>query len=627
MLSRLQVRNLIILALITVTTSLFAFTKSGVDYTTYGSWSDVKAAYADATTGTDTIHVPIGTYTWGADGASLGLSKAVNLLGAGQGSNPATATIINLSTSSPANLIYIGTALTFGKMTMNAGANGQTPINVTSTVPGWRITEWTWDGTGGSGVVNGSGNGTGSVSDSSYAIYSVGANSYGLVDQSNFVAVGGSDELIFVSGSPDAWTSADGGGTANALYVEDCTFNGQGYVCDINFDGRAVFRRITINQQMKIDGHGTMTNGSKSGGTARSVRWMEIYQNNFTANAGAQAIIPRGGNGMVWGNAWIGSVPNYNAMAAIEYGATAAGANFGSRYIDPNNYPVNMQCGQGQFTSMAATSMVVNQYYQINSPGTTSFTSLGAANNNAGTQFVYNGTTVTGSGTVYYSTTAPMYWWNNTMTSGKDWDFTWTAVDSGAITQYGQHFLMGNSNTVTATTPGASTVVQLAGTDQYANGTSIYVYVPDATPAIDGTYTISNSQGGGGQLTINFTTSGAGTKGYVISQEPSIMHADQDYFKQIVGLTFTGKSGVGSGTKAQMLAITPTKVGVGFWVTDEASWDTTLPANTSGQFYVWDGTAWVLKYTPYTYPHPLRNAIASTNHLSCARRGLTGQTN
>jgi len=62
-----------------------------------------------------------------------------------------------------------------------------------------------------------------------------------------------------------------------------------------------------------------------------------------------------------------------------------------------------------------------------------------------------------------------------------------------------------------------------------------------------------------------------------------------------------------------MLAIIPTKPGVGYWVTDEGSWNITLPANTSGQLYTWNGSAWVLKYTPYTYPHPLRKPVGPSN--------------
>jgi hypothetical protein len=93
--------------------------------------------------------------------------------------------------------------------------------------------------------------------------------------------------------------------------------------------------------------------------------------------------------------------------------------------------------------------------------------------------------------------------------------------------------------------------------------------------------------------------------------EAVIVH-DRDYFAE--GGTdgtdpapFNGTTGVGIGTAAQMAAITPTTDKVGFWVTDEGSWNTLLPANTSGRLYVWDGDSWNLHYEPYTYPHPLRD--------------------
>jgi hypothetical protein len=95
--------------------------------------------------------------------------------------------------------------------------------------------------------------------------------------------------------------------------------------------------------------------------------------------------------------------------------------------------------------------------------------------------------------------------------------------------------------------------------------------------------------------------------------EQTLIAADRDYFRGALGSTFDGSTGVGRGTKAQMLAITPSKTGVGFWVTNESSWNTRLPANTSGQLYRWSGSAWVLKYTPLTYPHPLTTLSQSTN--------------
>lgn len=83
-----------------------------------------------------------------------------------------------------------------------------------------------------------------------------------------------------------------------------------------------------------------------------------------------------------------------------------------------------------------------------------------------------------------------------------------------------------------------------------------------------------------------------------------LVEENRDYHNHGAG-SYSGSVGIKSGTRAAMDAITPAITGVYFWVTDEGSWNTLLPANTSGRLYRWSGSAWVLYYTPLTYPHPL----------------------
>jgi hypothetical protein len=90
--------------------------------------------------------------------------------------------------------------------------------------------------------------------------------------------------------------------------------------------------------------------------------------------------------------------------------------------------------------------------------------------------------------------------------------------------------------------------------------------------------------------------------------ERDVVQANRDFFADS---GFDTNVGVSVGTTAQMKAMAPTLNGYGFWVTDQGKWNnrTTGP---DGQLYVWSGTSWILKYKPYTYPHPLRQPATPT---------------
>jgi hypothetical protein len=446
--------------------NLAAFTKDGKNYLTDGSINDINAAISASADG-DTIRVPAGNFTWGDGGSVIWLTKRVTLAGAGQGS-----TVIQISSTAGtfANaVIRINAAGTVRDMTIR-GATGNKSAFATSGPSGWRITAITYLGVPGE------------------AYFCYGGGNYGLIDNCTLTGGAGNSELIFTRGPENSWQTASSLGTTDAVYIEDCVFEGTGYVSDFNSNGRGVVRFCTIKAAIKVDSHGVATNSPP-----RGARHTEVYGNRWT-HSGLYwtAIEIRGGSGYVFDNAV--QSEGWGAWFRIrEYGVLGKYPVFNNTLQTPVNYPILDQIGTGMDPRSGGSE--------------------------------------------------PIYLWNNVDWAGKDWVLTWDNIPADGISLY-----------------------------------RIQTGDPNAT------FTIGD-----------------------------IIKADRDYFKHTVGATFNGTTGVGRGTKAQMLAIQATRRGVGFWVTDEGDWNKANGTTPDGQLYVWNGSAWTLKYTPLSYPHPLRDLGAPTN--------------
>lgn len=292
------------------------WTKSGNIYSTDGSRFSVQDAVNNATAG-DIIEIPEGgTFTWGAGGASLSIYKDVTLRGAGLG---ATLTLSNLSSSGTQwgnGVIKLSAGGKVDNLTITqTGGGNVTAISATGT-DGWRVSRVTYNSASGVG----------------YFVY---FSAYGLIDNCIINGGAGDDEWIFGRGPDNAWQSPSQKGSANAVYVENCTLGSRGYL-DANANANVVVRNCSIvpsGGSIKLDGHGQRTNYPP-----RSFRMLECYRNNWTtSNSNQTCFEVRGGTGFIWGNTTLDG-----SIILADYRIAPNGPNV------VGDYPLYDQVGTGQ---------------------------------------------------------------------------------------------------------------------------------------------------------------------------------------------------------------------------------------------------------------------------------------
>jgi hypothetical protein len=281
--------------------------------------ADVQNAIDSATAG-DIVTMPATSAIWGAGATYLEVNKDITLKGVGQGT-----TIVTISGSAPGTvdgLIRISAGGTVKSMTINGTSAQTTAAFSTSTTDYWRITDIAYNA---------------AVIGDEYFVY---AGNYGLIDHNVITGASASQEHILARGPTDSWQTAHSIGGALNLFIETNIFNGPGYVCDINANGRAVIRYNTFNGMNKVDGHGKATNTP-----ARGVRHLEIYNNNWTNTESNfwDVIEFRGGGGRIFDN----TIASTAWVSLTEYGCRAPYANFGSACQCPADYPIDDQIGEG----------------------------------------------------------------------------------------------------------------------------------------------------------------------------------------------------------------------------------------------------------------------------------------
>ena len=522
------------------------------------SQDDFEKAYYTQSAPGDTIVLPAGSATWGnSSRGNQGIIYIItNVTVIGQGDS----TVITLDNSGATyanGVIACWAAATFSSFKiigstanpvsafqMSSYYNPATAINFTG---GFRLTDITFVGGLGGG----------------YFAYAGSGVDSGVIDHCRLTGGTGSTELIFGRGPTNAWQTNNTMGSANNIFIEDCTFNDVGYVCDANSNARFVVRYNTINGSNKVDAHGLASNSP-----ARGFRNMEVYGNHFTnVSPFSAAIEIRGGTSMIFDN--ISDNPNGASGAwffLTEYGYLGDWNNFGvpiSSISTGNPTTITTASPHGYSTGWlvqvycqtGATTPTLQNYYTVTVTGPNTFTI--PVNVTAG------GSGLSGCVTHRYQTlldypitdqigvgkdpkvahSEPAYVWHN-LKNGAPWTRTVKSVDTGAINVY-------------------------------------------------------RSQTGNPSSTFT---------------EDQIVQSNRDFYADA---GFDTNTGISRGTTAQMNALNPTVAGYGFWVTDQGSWNSNLPANTSGRLYTWNGSAWALAYTPYAYPHPalLAGMIAPSNAI------------
>jgi hypothetical protein len=304
----------------------------------------------DAATDGDVVEVPAGTATWTTTSvttpAVLISEKTITLQGAGidktiiiDGTGHAWKDLLVWIRGSKPSRI---SGFTFkGFIDKNRGAAA---VAVRGNCRNWRIDHCKFDG-------------------SPRGVWAY-AGCFGLVDSCTFLETG--QGVVMKGYGDESWERPLVLGLPDAVYVEDCTFQGGGAATDAYHGARFVFRHNSL-----IDTH-VAQHGCDSG-NYRSTFSYEVYDNviakeKLTAWEVPRAMHFRGGTGVVFNNTLSGyttgiDVANYRSSERLRELCGKWGICDGKNPVDgneePNGYPARDQIGR-------STNQVLEPLYEWN---------------------------------------------------------------------------------------------------------------------------------------------------------------------------------------------------------------------------------------------------------------------
>ena len=575
------------------------------------SFFDVNKAIGSAADG-DTVAVPAGTATWTDQ---LVVTKAITLMGktttdsvAGTAqdnttitSNTSASSLIQFNTCSPASTCGAKTYRMTGITFLDAQATSNKHLIAISGQSNQARVDHCHFKINYNGIIL------------------ITGGVYGVADHNVMAACGGCQPFHADNGNAGSsenlghavWALPAEWSSGHFWFIEDNHITGTGAgvrpIYDVTIGGKAVIRNNKLVHAILSGAHGT-EGGQGIRGSRATIIYGNVVDNPISAIPGST----RSGTILFYNNTWTSkpASPDHFAFTYFrEFTSFADGSWKGAN--GANSWDINETEG-------------------------TSTSTIGTGGYNAAhSSHVYaSGTCGSGSDTSLKSNSTPNW------PTDKWKNFQVRRVSDGKA-----GFIQGNSSDTLSLTsscinggcteanPKDSTWWKngdqyeirrvLVALDQSGRGQGDLLSGTKPTPVawphqqLEPCYSWNNRNPGGGHVDVGAAT------------VTSSIVLNRDYYNEVAGgqqtsstSPFNGTSGVGWGTLANrptsgvggtdITGVTTNPPGTAYWATDVASVN---GSTEKGALYVWRGSAWVLYYQPYTYPHPLTRDLAPPSNL------------
>ena len=248
------------------------------------SQSSTQSAINSASTG-DTVSIPAGNCTWTST-VTIPSSKRIALMGAG--------TDVTVITFSPAGRTALNLSRSGSRLSGFTFREGAILVDGSN----WRVDHCKLEFSSWSDGVN-----AGSINTIN-GYHPTGVVDHCIFNNSRVLVIGTNYGLEENGTQHYHWSRPPGLGSNNAVFVENCTFNGVAdsvNAIDANYGGRFVFRCNTLND-FYVEAHSVQGNN-------RATRSWEIYNNTFNQVNKAMWVpmFLRGGTGVVFNNTLTGT--------------------------------------------------------------------------------------------------------------------------------------------------------------------------------------------------------------------------------------------------------------------------------------------------------------------------------